>query len=77
MNSKRIRAILAPAATAALVLASSVAAVTAAAPAQALENGVARTPPMGWNSWNTFGCNISESLIKQMADAIVNSGLRD
>ncbi|MBP2706254.1 cellulose binding domain-containing protein [Microbispora sp. RL4-1S] len=45
--------------------------------ASALENGVARTPPMGWNSWNTFGCNISETLIKQMADAIVNSGLRD
>ncbi|MET8140483.1 ricin-type beta-trefoil lectin domain protein [Sphaerisporangium sp. NPDC005288] len=77
MHSKRIRAILAPVAAAALVLASGAAAVTAAAPAQALENGVARTPPMGWNSWNTFGCNISESLIKQMADAIVNSGLRD
>ncbi|ETK36905.1 cellulose binding domain-containing protein [Microbispora sp. ATCC PTA-5024] len=45
--------------------------------AGALENGVARTPPMGWNSWNTFGCNISETLIKQMADAIVSSGLRD
>ncbi|MEW9534688.1 alpha-galactosidase, partial [Microbispora sp. NPDC049125] len=40
--------------------------------ASALDNGVARTPPMGWNSWNTFGCNISESLIKQMADTIVN-----
>ncbi|WBB82302.1 ricin-type beta-trefoil lectin domain protein [Micromonospora sp. WMMD882] len=46
-------------------------------PAQALNNGVGRTPPMGWNSWNTFGCNISETLIKQMADAIVNSGMRD
>ncbi|MBE1583389.1 alpha-galactosidase [Nonomuraea angiospora] len=45
--------------------------------AGALDNGVARTPPMGWNSWNTFGCNINETLIKQMADAIVNSGLRD
>ncbi|MDG6107095.1 RICIN domain-containing protein [Dactylosporangium aurantiacum] len=45
--------------------------------AQALENGVARTPPMGWNSWNTFGCNINETLIRQMADAIVNSGMRD
>ncbi|MEN3540840.1 cellulose binding domain-containing protein [Microbispora sp. ZYX-F-249] len=45
--------------------------------AAALDNGVARTPPMGWNSWNTFGCNISETLIKQMADAIVSSGLRD
>lgn len=45
--------------------------------AQALENGVARTPPMGWNSWNTFGCNINETLIRQMADSIVSSGMRD
>ncbi|GAA0404648.1 ricin-type beta-trefoil lectin domain protein [Micromonospora gifhornensis] len=46
-------------------------------PAQALNNGVARTPPMGWNTWNTFGCNINETLIRQMADAIVNTGMRD
>jgi alpha-galactosidase len=46
-------------------------------PVQALENGVARTPPMGWNSWNTFGCNINEALIRQMADAMVSSGMRD
>ncbi|GIG90570.1 alpha-galactosidase [Plantactinospora endophytica] len=46
-------------------------------PAQALNNGVARTPPMGWNSWNTFGCNINETLIRQMADAMVSSGMRD
>jgi alpha-galactosidase len=45
--------------------------------AQALDNGVARTPPMGWNSWNTFGCNINEALIRGMADSIVSSGLRD
>ncbi|WP_243705963.1 RICIN domain-containing protein [Micromonospora sp. KC721] len=32
---------------------------------------------MGWNTWNTFGCNINETLIRQMADAIVNHGLRD
>lgn len=24
-----------------------------------LDNGLARTPPMGWNSWNHFGCNIN------------------
>lgn len=48
-----------------------------AEPARALDNGVARTPPMGWNSWNTFGCNINETLIRQMADAIVNTGMRD
>ncbi|MDP8998489.1 MAG: alpha-galactosidase [Myxococcota bacterium] len=45
--------------------------------AAALDNGVARTPPMGWNSWNRFQCDVSEGLIKQMADALVTSGLRD
>ncbi|GIJ51431.1 alpha-galactosidase [Virgisporangium aliadipatigenens] len=49
----------------------------AAPPAQALDNGVGRVPPMGWNSWNTFGCNINETLIKQTADALVNNGMRD
>jgi hypothetical protein len=45
--------------------------------AQALENGVARTPPMGWNTWNSFGCNINETLIPQARTAIVSSGMRD
>ena len=45
--------------------------------AAGLENGVGRTPPLGWNSWNTFGCNINETLIRQMADAMVSSGMRD
>jgi Alpha galactosidase A/Alpha galactosidase C-terminal beta sandwich domain len=34
------------------------------------------TPPMGWNSWNTFECNISESLIEATADAMVSSGMQ-
>lgn len=38
---------------------------------------LAQTPPMGWNSWNKFGCNVSESLIKEMADAMVLSGMKD
>ena len=38
---------------------------------------LAATPPMGWNSWNLFQCNISESLIKGIADAIVSSGMKD
>ena len=33
------------------------------------------TPPMGWNSWNTFQCNLSETLIKQIADTFVSSGM--
>ena len=49
----------------------------AAAPLSALDNGLARTPPMGWNSWNKFGCNVSESLIREMTDAMVTSGLKD
>jgi len=44
---------------------------------RALDNGLAKTPPMGWNSWNKFGCNVSEKLIKEMAGAMVASGMRD
>jgi alpha-galactosidase len=49
----------------------------AAAPAAALDNGLARTPPMGWNSWNKFHCGITETIVKQTADAMVSSGMRD
>ena len=35
------------------------------------------TPPMGWNSWNTFGRAINEQLIKDVADTLATSGLRD
>ncbi|GAA4854006.1 hypothetical protein GCM10025787_42380 [Saccharopolyspora rosea] len=38
---------------------------------------VARTPPMGWNSWNSFGCGIDERLIRDTADHLVSSGMRD
>jgi alpha-galactosidase len=38
--------------------------------------GLAQTPPMGWNSWNKFGCDVSEQLIREMADAMVSSGLQ-
>ncbi|WP_030457225.1 glycoside hydrolase family 27 protein [Herbidospora cretacea] len=52
-------------------------ALTPMTQAQALNNGVGRTPPMGWNTWNTFGCNINETLIKQTTDAMVANGMRD
>lgn len=39
--------------------------------------GLADTPPMGWNSWNKFACNIDEKLIREVADAMVETGLRD
>jgi len=39
--------------------------------------GLAKTPPMGWNSWNKFACNVSEKLIRETADAMVASGMKD
>ncbi|RUS16341.1 glycoside hydrolase superfamily, partial [Endogone sp. FLAS-F59071] len=33
--------------------------------------------PYSWNSWNKFACDISEDLIKEMADAMVSTGLAD
>jgi alpha-galactosidase len=39
--------------------------------------GLALTPPMGWNSWNTFASNINENLIKETADAMIANGMRD
>ena len=38
---------------------------------------LAPTPPMGWNSWNQFACNVSEQLIRETADAMVSSGMKD
>ena len=44
--------------------------------AQKFEN-LAPTPPMGWNSWNTFQTNINEELVKGIADVMVASGMKD
>ena len=44
--------------------------------AQKFEN-LALTPPMGWNSWNTFQTNINEELVKGVADIMVTSGMKD
>src|SRR5256885_14409359 len=43
---------------------------------QKYEN-LALTPPMGWNSWNTFQTKINEQLVKDMADVMVSSGMKD
>src|SRR6266699_1482305 len=45
------------------------------APAQT-SSSLAKTPPMGWNSWNKFGCNVSDKLIREMADAMISSGMQ-
>ena len=50
--------------------------ITKNLPAQKFE-GLALTPPMGWNSWNTFQTNINENMVMEMADDMVKSGMRD
>jgi alpha-galactosidase len=39
--------------------------------------GLALTPPMGWNSWNKFQCNVDKNMIRQQADAMVSTGMKD
>tara|TARA_R110002050_G_scaffold196426_2_gene331316 strand:- start:1481 stop:2689 length:1209 start_codon:yes stop_codon:yes gene_type:complete len=40
-------------------------------------DGLAKTPPLGWNSWNTFGTAINEQLVKDIADKFIELGLKD
>lgn len=41
------------------------------------DNGLARTPPMGWNSWNKFRGKVDDKIVREIADAIVSSGMKD
>jgi alpha-galactosidase len=62
---------------AALLVAVAPLAVLLPAPsALALGNGLALAPPMGWNDWNAYGCNVSEQLVEQTALAMHNDGLQ-
>lgn len=58
------------------VLSALVCLITFCAHAQKFED-LALTPPLGWNSWNHFGCNVDEELIRETADAMVTSGMKD
>ncbi len=47
-------------------------------PTRALDNGLARTPPMGWNSWNKFACDgLNEKVVRETADTMVSNGMKD
>jgi alpha-galactosidase len=39
-------------------------------------NGLAKTPPMGWNSWNLFNRNVDDKVVREIADAMVSSGMK-
>lgn len=65
-----------------VVLLSTLATASAQTPAVGHETasisaGLAMTPPMGWNTWNKFACNISEQTIRSAADAMASSGMKD
>jgi alpha-galactosidase len=51
--------------------------MSAHAQESAVSKRLALTPPMGWNSWNRFACNVSDELVRGMADAMVKSGMKD
>jgi alpha-galactosidase len=40
-------------------------------------NGLAKTPPMGWNSWNKFRTHVDDKTVRGIADAVASSGMRD
>jgi alpha-galactosidase len=40
-------------------------------------NGLAKTPPMGWNSWNKFAERVSDQIVRQIADAMASNGMKD
>ena len=61
-----------------LLSASAALAVTLASGVASAQKfpGLAPTPPLGWNSWNHFGCNVSEATLKSAADMMVSSGMK-
>src|SRR5215472_7051038 len=62
------------AATAGILLAGGSSAGTSSG-ALALDNGLARTPPMGFNGWNRFRCDVDEQIVEQVANVMVSSGM--
>lgn len=41
------------------------------------DNGLVRTPPMGWNSWNHFAGRVNDAVVRAAADALVSSGMKE
>ncbi len=70
INCFSARLLVAAIAFAALLLAPSA--------GMALDNGLAKTPPMGWNSWNKYACKgINEKVVRETADAMASNGMKD
>jgi alpha-galactosidase len=50
--------------------------VTLTVPPPVKANGLGKTPPMGWNSWNKFRNQVSDKMVREIADAMVSSGMK-
>jgi alpha-galactosidase len=73
MNARSVLSILA----ASLLTVAAANARDHADPLLGTPNGLALTPPMGWNSWNKFACNVNEKLVRAAADSMVSTGMRE
>ncbi|HEY0795345.1 MAG TPA: glycoside hydrolase family 27 protein, partial [Acidisarcina sp.] len=73
----KLRSHFIPALVALTVCASQLFAQERPQPPPRVQNGLALTPPMGWNTWNKFGCNVDEKLIRTAADQMVSTGMKD
>jgi alpha-galactosidase len=51
--------------------------ISLAAPASVRYNGLAQTPPMGWNSWNKFRGQVNDKVVREIADAMAKNGMKD
>jgi alpha-galactosidase len=71
---RRLVGLLAASVAAGTILITPVTATAQAEPAQQATQ--ATSPPMGWNSWNKFNCNINEQVIRAAADSMVSSGMK-
>ena len=76
MSPTRVHGRLLRSAVAAIAGVTALLAAGVYQPASAAPGSPALTPPMGWNTWNTFNCNINEKLIRDSAKAMVDSGMK-
>lgn len=75
--ARRVRGHIATMLIGPVLIAPALTVVAGTSSAQALDNGLAMTPPMGFNDWNSFGCDIHAQDFYDMADLFVETGLRD
>ncbi|KAF2421141.1 alpha-galactosidase [Tothia fuscella] len=77
MMLKRLRCLIVNAALSVQIAAYMTPEGNVVIPGASSYNGLGLVPQMGWDNWNSFGCNVNESLLLQTAKAMADYGLRD